>query len=190
MPWPTPPCRCPDGASCLHGLCSLAASCTQMYCSVFVNRLKILWCCSSEGWEFREAGKEAGVRRPLGSGVTRRHRATDGSPGAVSGAGCKDRQTDSTSPQHCCPAVLLSCCPAQLSLRCQLSSHHCSRCVRDVTRNTPGLCASLLKRNFCLFHSISVLGVVMQGPVSCRVLSPPGTAPQSAGVTPSAGPLC
>lgn len=103
---------------------------------------------------------------------------------------CKDRQTDSTSPQHCCPAVLLSCCPAQLSLRCQLSSHQCSRCVRDVTRNAPGLCASLLKRNFCLFHSISVLGVVMQGPVSCRVLSPPGTAPQSAGVTPSAGPLC
>lgn len=50
-----------------------------MYCSVVVNRLKISCCCSCEGPECREAGKEPGVRQPLG--MRRRQGAWGWSPG-------------------------------------------------------------------------------------------------------------
>lgn len=52
-----------------------------MYCSVVVNRLKISRCCSCEGPECREAGKEPGVRQPLG--MRRRQGGGDGPQGSV-----------------------------------------------------------------------------------------------------------
>lgn len=128
-PWPDPPRCCPD--RCLHGLCSLAASCTQMYCPVSVNRLKIPWCCPSE---FREAGKEAGVRRPRGSG-----RHTEAQSHGMDPSGERAWRTEG-QPQHRCALpcpVPEPAGPAPLTLVLMVCK--CARCDVEHSR---ALCSS------------------------------------------------
>lgn len=123
---PSPHC-CPDGCQlprCLHGLCSLAASRTQMYCSVFVNRLKIPWCCSSEG-----PGVQRGWEGSWGqaaSGEQAQSHGTVPSSAARVGAGWKGTQHISHSLVSCCPGPAEPAVPGLL--RSVFMVCKCARC--------------------------------------------------------------
>lgn len=174
-PGQPPPHCCPDGCQlprCLHGLCSLAASRTQMHCSVFVNRLKIPWCCSSEGpgvqrgWEGSWGQAASGEQASHGGTEPR-----DGSLRRCTSGGWLERDT-AHRPQHGCPAAL-----ALLSQRCQASSDQCSWCasVRDVTCNAPGRLCSPSEEEFLSFLYNNCMCWVWWCR-ACRVLASPGTA--------------
>lgn len=143
-----------------------------MYCSVFVNRLKIPWCCSSEGPGVQRGWE--GSRGQAASGEQASHGGTepwDGSLRRCTSGGWLERDT-AHRPQHGCPAAL-----ALLSQRCQASSDRCSWCasVRDVTCNAPGRLCSPSEEEFLSFLYNNCMCWVWWCR-ACRVLASPGTA--------------